>query len=71
MVDLSVTVFGSTFQNPVLLASGTCGYGQEYSGVIDVDALGAWPTSVSMASRRLILNSSIGLRWNSWRTDGA
>ncbi len=40
MVDLSVTVFGSTFQNPVLLASGTCGYGQEYSGLIDVDALG-------------------------------
>ncbi len=52
MVDLSVTVFGSTFQNPVLLASGTCGYGQEYSGVIDVDALGGIVTkAVTLESR--------------------
>lgn len=40
MVDLSQDLFGTRFQNPVLLASGTCGYGQEYSGVIDVDRLG-------------------------------
>jgi dihydroorotate dehydrogenase (NAD+) catalytic subunit len=40
MVDLTQRVFGATFQNPVLLASGTCGYGAEYAGMIDVDALG-------------------------------
>ncbi len=40
MVDLSIQVFGTRFQNPVLLASGTCGYGEEYADIIDVDALG-------------------------------
>ncbi len=40
MVDLAQKTFGTTFQNPVLLASGTCGYGPEYSGLIDIDALG-------------------------------
>lgn len=37
---LEQTVFGVSFQNPVLLASGTCGYGEELLGVLDVDALG-------------------------------
>ncbi|KPK81725.1 MAG: hypothetical protein AMS25_05055 [Gemmatimonas sp. SM23_52] len=40
MVDLGQTVFGVAFQNPVLLASGTCGYGEEYADIIDVDRLG-------------------------------
>lgn len=40
MVELGQTVFGVTFQNPVLLASGTCGYGEEYADIIDVDQLG-------------------------------
>lgn len=40
MVDLAQTLFGVTFQNPVLLASGTCGYGEEYADIIDVDRLG-------------------------------
>ncbi len=40
MADLSQDVFGVTFQNPVLLASGTCGYGEEYSDIIAVDELG-------------------------------
>lgn len=40
MVDLSQRVFGAEFQNPVLLASGTCGYGEEYSDIIPVDQLG-------------------------------
>jgi dihydroorotate dehydrogenase (NAD+) catalytic subunit len=40
MVDLSIQAFGTRFQNPVLLASGTCGYGEEYADIIDVDALG-------------------------------
>ena len=52
MVDLSLRVFGATFQNPILLASGTCGYGQEYSGVIDVDALGGIVTKAVTPKRR-------------------
>lgn len=37
---LAQTVFGVDFQNPVLLASGTCGYGAELDGLIDIDRLG-------------------------------
>jgi len=35
-----IRLFGTSFQNPVLLASGTAGFGREVSGVIDLDALG-------------------------------
>jgi len=37
---LEQTVFGAAFQNPVLLASGTCGYGEELDGLFDLDQLG-------------------------------
>jgi dihydroorotate dehydrogenase (NAD+) catalytic subunit len=36
----AVRLFGATFQNPILLASGTAGFGREVSGVITLDALG-------------------------------
>src|SRR5213080_13448 len=36
----AVSLFGTTFQNPVLLASGTAAFGREVCGVIDLDALG-------------------------------
>jgi dihydroorotate dehydrogenase (NAD+) catalytic subunit len=39
-VDLAQTVLGETFANPVLLASGTCGYGVELDGFYDIDGLG-------------------------------
>ena len=39
-MDLAQTVFGIHFQNPVLLASGTCGYGAEMDGFYDIDTLG-------------------------------
>jgi dihydroorotate dehydrogenase (NAD+) catalytic subunit len=39
-VKLAQTVFGVEFQNPVLLASGTCGYGAELDGFFDIDLLG-------------------------------
>jgi dihydroorotate dehydrogenase len=39
-VILAQTVFGLEFQNPVLLASGTCGYGAELDGFFDIDRLG-------------------------------
>ena len=35
-----VSFLGVEFQNPVLLASGTAGFGQEIAGVMDLDALG-------------------------------
>lgn len=39
-MKLDLEVFGATFQNPVLLASGTCGYGHELDAQVDLDALG-------------------------------
>ncbi|PYP47530.1 MAG: dihydroorotate dehydrogenase [Gemmatimonadetes bacterium] len=36
----SIQLFGTSFQNPVLLASGTAGFGREVCGVIDLDVLG-------------------------------
>ncbi|HON12763.1 MAG TPA: dihydroorotate dehydrogenase [Treponema sp.] len=38
--DLSVQIAGITFKNPVIAASGTFGYGQEYAGLMDVSCLG-------------------------------
>ena len=38
--DLSVTIAGVRFQNPVIAASGTFGYGSEYADLVDVNALG-------------------------------
>lgn len=38
--QLAQTVFGLHFQNPILLASGTCGYGAELDGFFDIDELG-------------------------------
>ncbi len=39
-IDLSVNIAGITFHNPLMAASGTFGYGSEYDGIIDVNALG-------------------------------
>ncbi len=50
--DLSQTVFGVTFHSPVLLASGTCGYGQEYADLIPLDDIGGIVTkAVSVEPR--------------------
>jgi dihydroorotate dehydrogenase (NAD+) catalytic subunit len=35
-----VAVFGTTFQNPILLAAGTAGFGHELADIVDLDALG-------------------------------
>ena len=54
MVDLSINVFGVEFQNPVTLASGTCGYGEEYADLIAVDELGGiFTKAVTLEARRL------------------
>jgi len=39
--DLSVKIGDLELKNPVMMASGTFGYGEEYSGVIDLEKLGA------------------------------
>ena len=50
--ELSQTVFGAEFQSPVLLASGTCGYGQEYEGLVPMDEIGGLVTkAVSLEPR--------------------
>ena len=49
---LSRTLFGQQFQNPVLLAAGTAGFGNEVAGVIDLTRLGGLVTkSISLHPR--------------------
>jgi dihydroorotate dehydrogenase (NAD+) catalytic subunit len=51
-VTLATTVAGLRFPNPVLLASGTAGYGVELTGVMRLERLGGLVTkAVSMAPR--------------------
>ena len=38
--DLSRELFGIQFQNPILLAAGTAGFGTELEGVLDLERLG-------------------------------
>lgn len=40
-VDLSVRIGGLTLSNPVMLASGCCGYGDELARFVDLQRLGA------------------------------
>jgi dihydroorotate dehydrogenase (NAD+) catalytic subunit len=40
MADLSLRIGPVTFKNPVFLASGICGYGEEYSPLVDISRLG-------------------------------
>jgi dihydroorotate dehydrogenase (NAD+) catalytic subunit len=48
-----ISVFGTQFQNPILLAAGTAGFGREVAGVIDLDRLGGMITkSVSPEPRK-------------------
>ena len=52
-VDLSVKVGPMTFRNPVLLASGTVGYGNEISEFIDLNKIGGIVTkSLSLKPRK-------------------
>lgn len=51
--DLSRELFGRRFQNPILLAAGTAGFGQELDGVLDLDRLGGLITkAVSVDPRQ-------------------
>ncbi len=47
-----IRLFGATFQNPILLAAGTAGFGRELAGVVDLERLGGIVTkSVSPEPR--------------------
>jgi dihydroorotate dehydrogenase (NAD+) catalytic subunit len=51
-VDLSRDLLGQRFQNPLLLAAGTAGFGRELDGVLDLDRLGGLVTkAVSVEPR--------------------
>lgn len=39
--DLSIEIAGIKLKNPVMVASGTFGYGREYAGLVDLNSLGA------------------------------
>ena len=54
MSDLSVTIAGVHFRNPVIAASGTFGYGREYADIIDVSRLGG------ICTKGLTLNPRAG-----------
>ena len=49
---LEQDLFGGTFRNPVMLASGTCGFGREILDVTDVFALGGFVTKSVTAEPR-------------------
>ncbi len=52
VASLARDVFGYRFQNPLLLAAGTAGFGRELDGVSDLDALGGIVTkAVSLEPR--------------------
>ena len=51
-MKLETDAFGVEFQNPVLLAAGTCGFGMELAEVLDLEALGGFVTkSVTVEPR--------------------
>jgi len=50
---ISVDFAGTRLQNPVMLASGTCGYGDELADFLDINALGGFITkSISLKPRK-------------------
>jgi dihydroorotate dehydrogenase (NAD+) catalytic subunit len=50
---LSTVVAGITFQNPVVLASGTAGYGTELAQVVDLDRVGGLTTKAVSVEPRI------------------
>ena len=52
-MKLTIERWGVTFPNPVLLAAGTCGFGEELREVVDLEAIGGFVTkSVTLEPRR-------------------
>jgi len=53
MIDLRVNLAGVEMQNPLLTASGTCGYADEYADLLDLRQLGAFTTKSITIKPRL------------------
>ena len=52
-VDMSVSIAGVKLANPMMTASGTCGYSDEYSPYTDLSCLGAFVTkSITVSERK-------------------
>ncbi|NMC20965.1 MAG: dihydroorotate dehydrogenase [Thermogutta sp.] len=52
-MDLSVTIGGATFPNPIMAASGTFGYAREMENVLDLKRLGAIvPKTITLHRRK-------------------
>jgi len=52
MIDLSTDIAGIKLANPLMTASGTCGYADEYGELLDLRQLGAFVTkSITLAPR--------------------
>lgn len=51
-VDMSVDLAGLVLANPMMTASGTCGYGEEYTDFMDMTRLGAFVTKSISAEVR-------------------
>ena len=49
-MNLSVKIGKLTLQNPVMVASGTFGYGVEYAQLLDLNQLGAVASKASGSS---------------------
>jgi dihydroorotate dehydrogenase (NAD+) catalytic subunit len=52
-VDLGVDIAGVELANPLMTASGTCGYADEYSDFVDLRQLGAFVTKSITAEPRI------------------
>ncbi len=52
-IDMRVRIGHLTLRNPVITASGTCGYGDEYAPFMDLSRLGAFTTkSITLHERK-------------------
>ena len=51
-VDMSVDLAGLVLQNPMMTASGTCGYSNEYADFVDLSQFGAFVTKSITAKPR-------------------
>ena len=52
-IDLSVDIAGVPLANPLMTASGTCGYADEYADFVDLTTLGAFVTkSITLEPRQ-------------------
>src|SRR5438270_391563 len=50
---VSITVAGLDFQNPIVLASGTAGYGMELADAVDLERIGGLTTKAVSVEPRL------------------